>query len=111
MNPGELNRKITFGTFTQSKSSGHNYVETFVPVLETWAKVRTVKGNRQLQGQEPVLINGTEITIRYRRDFAPTKEMFILYNSQYYVVHSVHDWEDARRFYKIFTEVRDGTES
>lgn len=107
MNPGVLDRRVTFGTFTSVETVDQDYEITFVPVLETWAKVRTVSGKRQLEAGEDVITETAIITIRYRVDFFPTKDMRILYNGNYYTLHSIDDKDDRRRFVEISARVTD----
>ena len=107
MNPGKLDRRITFGTFLSVENIYQDYEITFVPVLVTWANVKPFDGSRQLQAGEQVINQNVRFTTRYRRDFEPTKDMRILYNGDYYTIHSVRDLDDRRRFNEILAYVTD----
>lgn len=107
MNPGKLDRRITFGTFLSVENQYQDYVITFVPALVTWANVRISDGARQLEAGEQVINQTYRFTTRYRRDFEPTKDMRILYEGNYFTIHSVRDLEDRRRFYEIVARVTD----
>jgi SPP1 family predicted phage head-tail adaptor len=107
MNPGRLDKRITFGTLTSVENAYQDYVITFVPVLATWSNIKPYDGNRQLQAQEQVINQVFRFTIRYRKDFAPTKDMRILYEGNYYTIHSVRDLDDRRRFNEILDRVTD----
>ena len=107
MNPGKLDRRITFGTFLSVENIYQDYEITFVPILVTWANVKISDGSRQLEAGEQVINQTYRFTIRYRRDFDPTKDMRILYNNNYFTIHSVRDLDDRRRFYEIIARVTD----
>jgi SPP1 family predicted phage head-tail adaptor len=64
-------------------------------------------GNRQLQAQEQVINQTFRFTVRYRRDFAPTKDMRILYELNFFTIHSIRNVEDEFRFYEILASVTD----
>ena len=111
MNPGKLDRRIQFLN-SVSTPVGNDFVVTWVPVTElsngeTWAEVKPSSGKRQLEAGEPVIVEGTIFTTRYRRDFTPTKEMRISYQGRYYTIHGLRDIDDRRRFYEILTKVTD----
>lgn len=107
MNPGKLDRRITFGTFMSVENIYQDYEITFVPILVTWANVKPSDGSRQLQAGEQVINQNVRFTTRYRRDFELTKDMRILYNGDYYTIHSVRDLDDRRRFNEILAYVTD----
>jgi SPP1 family predicted phage head-tail adaptor len=107
MNPGRLDKRITFGTFTSVENAYQDYVITFVPVLTTWSNIKPYDGNRQLQAQEQVINQVFKFTIRYRRDFAPTKDMRILYGLNYFTIHSIKNIDDRFRFFEILASVTD----
>ena len=107
MNPGKLDRRITFGEFLSVENEFQDYVITFVPELITWANVKISDGSRQLEAGEQVINQTYRFTIRYRRDFEPTKDMRIEYEGNYFTIHSVRDLDDRRRFYEIVARVTD----
>lgn len=107
MNPGKLDRRITFGTFLSVENIYQDYEIEFVPILVTWANVKISDGSRQLEAGEQVINQTYRFTIRYRRDFDPTKDMRVLYNGNYFTIHSVRDLDDRRRFYEIIARVTD----
>ena len=107
MNPGKLDRRITFGEFLSVENEFQDYVITFVPILVTWANVKPSDGSRQLEAGEQVINQTFRFTTRYRRDFAPTKDMRIEYEGNYYTIHSVRDLDDRRRFNEIIGRVTD----
>lgn len=107
MNPGKLDRRVTFGTLTSSANANQDYIQTFVPVLELWAQVSPFSGSRQLAAGETVITDTTKFVIRWRNDFTPTKAMRVKYLSVYYTIHSVRDIDDRRRFWEVLTRVTD----
>ena len=107
MNPGRLDKRIIFGTFTSVENAYQDYVITFVPVLETWSNIKPYDGNRQLQAQEQVINQTFRFTVRYRRDFTPTKDMRIEYEVSYFTLHSISNLDDLFRFYEILASVTD----
>ena len=107
MNPGKLDRRITFGEFLSLENEFQDYVITFVPILVTWANVKPSDRSRQLDAGEQVINQTFRFTTRYRRDFAPTKDMRIEYEGNYYTIHSVRDLDDRRRFNEIIGRVTD----
>lgn len=111
MNPGKLDRRVTFGTFSTVKNANQDPIPTFTGVLTTWAQVKPYSGQRQLESGEEVITDTTAFTIRWRTDFMPTKAMRINYLDRYYTIHSVRDIDDRRRFYEILTKVADDANS
>jgi SPP1 family predicted phage head-tail adaptor len=107
MNPGKLDKRITFGTFTSVENAFQDYVITFVPVLATWSHIKPYDGSRQSQAQEQVINQTFKFTVRYRRDFAPTKDMRIKYETNYFTIHSIKNLDDTFRFYEILASVTD----
>ena len=107
MNPGRLDKRITFGTFSSVENAYQDYVITFVPVLATWSNIKPYDGNRQLQAQEQVINQVFRFTIRIRKDFAPTKDMRILYELNFFTIHSIRNVDDTFRFYEILASVTD----
>jgi SPP1 family predicted phage head-tail adaptor len=107
MNPGRLDKRIIFGTYTSVENAYQDYVVTFVPVLATWSNIKPYDGNRQLQAQEQVINQTFRFTVRYRRDFTPTKDMRIEYDGSYFTIHSIRNVEDEFRFYEILGSVTD----
>jgi len=107
MDPGKLDRRIQFGTWTSTEDAYGDYSFVFDSLLTTWANVKPMNGSRQLEAGEQVIVEGTKFTIRYRTDFSPTKDMRILYIDRYYTIHSVRDMDDRRRYYEILAKVTD----
>jgi SPP1 family predicted phage head-tail adaptor len=60
-----------------------------------------------LEAGEQVINQTYRFTIRYRRDFQPTKDMRIEYVGDYFTIHSVRDLDDRRRFIEIIGRVTD----
>jgi SPP1 family predicted phage head-tail adaptor len=109
MNPGKLDRRITFGEFLSVENEFQDYIITFVPELITWANVKPYDGSRQLEAGELVINQQYKFTTRYRRDFIPTKDMLIEYQGNYFTIHSIKDLDDRRRFVEILGRVTDET--
>jgi len=107
MNPGKLDRRITFGEFLSVENEFQDYEIIFVPELVTWANVKPFDGSRQLEAGEQVINQSYRFTTRYRRDFSPTKDMRIEYQGNYYTIHSFRDLDDRRRFVEILGRVTD----
>lgn len=107
MNPGKLDRKITYATLVKTETDDQDFEFTWNPVLNTWAMVRPRSGVRQLEAGEEVIRDITVFTTRYRRDFIPTKDMRILYKDRYYTIHNVKDIENKHTFYEIVATVTD----
>jgi len=107
MNPGKLDRRITFGTFLSVENEFQDFVVTFIPILVSWANVKPFDGSRSLEAGEQVINQSYRFTIRYRRDFEPTKDMRIEYEGKFYTIHSTRDLDDRRRFIEILGRVTD----
>ena len=112
MNPGTLDRRITFVNAVITTNIEGDTIVTWVPVLvltngQTWGKFRSNKGDRSIQASEFVITYDGTFTIRFRNDFTPVKSMRILYEDKYFSIHSVVDVEDRRRFYDIKVSVTD----
>jgi head-tail adaptor len=43
MNPGRLDKRIIFGTYTSVENAFQDYVVTFVPVLATWSNIKAIR--------------------------------------------------------------------
>ena len=107
MNPGRLDKRITFGTFNSVENAYQDFVITFVPILTTWSNIKPYNGTRQLQAQEQVINQVFRFTIVIRKDFNPTKAMKILYQNSFFSIHSIRNLDDAFRFYEILASVTD----
>jgi SPP1 family predicted phage head-tail adaptor len=57
--------------------------------------------------QEQVISQTFRFTVRYRKDFTPTKDMRIEYEGSYFTIHSIRNVEDEFRFYEILGSVTD----
>jgi SPP1 family predicted phage head-tail adaptor len=107
MNPGKLDRRVKFGIFISVENIYQDYDIVFHTQLETWANVKPFDGSRQLEAGEQVINQSVRFTTRYRKDFQPTKDMRILYEGNYYTIHSIRDIDDRRRFNEILARVTD----
>jgi len=84
MNPGTLDRRITFVNAVITANAEGDTIVTWIPVLvltngQTWGKFRSNKGDRTIQASELVITYDGTFTIRFRHDFTPVKSMRILY--------------------------------
>lgn len=112
MNPGKLNRRVTFGTYGQTQTAGQDYVITFDPISELengscWADLIPITGSRQLQAGEEVITGTDMLFIRYRTNWKPTKAIFVNYLDQYYAIHYVEDYKQEHRFFKLILKNQD----
>lgn len=107
MNPGKLDRRITFLSVSQTKEADEDYTVDYTAIRSMWAHVKPYSGRRQLEAGEPVITSGTEFIIRYRPDFTPQKAMRIQYLNEYYIIHGLRDIDNRHSFWEIITKVTD----
>lgn len=80
MNPGRLNKRITFCRYTESVNELKQTVQQLEPYKTVWASVEPLKGREYLEAQKVQPELTYRITTRYHRDIAP--DMIIKYQGR-----------------------------
>jgi SPP1 family predicted phage head-tail adaptor len=79
MNGGALKQKVKFIRYDHESDGSGGQISTPVEVLETWAKVNSVKSVKTLEALQEGLNSAYQVNIRMRKDFEPKQHYDIEY--------------------------------
>lgn len=87
MRAGELDRRITIASFTESQNAYGEPVKTWNTLATVWANVKPASGREFFNSNQRVAEVDTIFKIRYRDDVTP--QMRVLYNGSIYDIKSI----------------------
>lgn len=93
---GQLDRRITLQSFSESTDSFGQEVKTYTTLAQVWANVKEKVGNEGEKGDMLASTKKVEFIIRYRTDV--NAEMRVQYNSNTYKIQTIQN-ADARKAY------------
>lgn len=95
---GQLNRKITIESLTQTKDSEGGIVDSWATFATPWAKVSNLSGNERKVTEHggKVPEARTEFTIRYLPGVL--EKMRVSYGGKYHDIKHVNDFAEEHRF-------------
>jgi SPP1 family predicted phage head-tail adaptor len=64
INIGTFNQRVTFQTYTETKSSNGEVIRTYADLITVWANVRNLYGSEQMQADEKTAVRGNEFRVR-----------------------------------------------
>ena len=96
---GKLNKRVTLQVLTQTKSSSGGMVDAWANLAinpTVWARVMSVSGNEiSITAKGGQISNARyEIAIRYRTDLPIAEKLRVSYNSKFYNVNFIKDFEE-----------------
>lgn len=96
MNPGTLNRRITFTKLTHTTNEYGGSTPVYNDVLTTWASKQPIRTNNQfaIEAGASVLNDDVAFIIRFRRGFTPEKDMEITESGNKYVIAAVKTYQE-----------------
>ena len=96
---GQLDRRITIQTFSETKDSFGQEVKSFSTLASVWANVVERVGREGEDGEMIAATKKVEFVIRYRTDV--NEEMRISYNSNTYKIQAIQSADARKAFLKI----------
>jgi SPP1 family predicted phage head-tail adaptor len=87
MNPGKLNKRITFQRFIEGKDADGFPLEEWQDVKTCWAMIKTLKGREYFQSATTQNENSSRFIIRYTTGLHP--DMQILYKGRTFEIESI----------------------
>jgi SPP1 family predicted phage head-tail adaptor len=101
MRTGKLRSRVTVVGYTLVSDGAGGTTPTRTEILDTWAKVQPIKGQRLLQYNQIVEGRWYSIQMRFREDTPIVKDYTIEYNGRPLVVHSVINTDERNRVIEI----------
>ena len=99
MNPGELDKRITFQRLTTTTNKNGFEVETLEDFKTVWAKVSNLHGREYFEAAAVQRENTVKFTIRYLPDVNPS--MKILFQGRQYNITSIDNIKYQNRYMEI----------
>jgi len=96
---GQLDRRITIQTFSETMDNFGQEVKTFSTLDSVWANVVEKVGRESEEGEMIAATKKVEFIIRYRSDV--NEEMRISYNSNTYKIQAIQSADARKAFLKI----------
>lgn len=99
MNPGELDKRITFQRLTTTINENGFEVETLEDFKTVWAAVTNLHGREYFEAAAVQAENTVKFTIRYLEGINPS--MKILFEGRQYNITSIDNIKYKNRFIEI----------
>jgi SPP1 family predicted phage head-tail adaptor len=99
MNPGGLDKRITFQRLTTTTNENGFEVETLEDFKTVWAKVSNLHGREYFEAAAVQRENTVKFTIRYLPDVNPS--MKILFQGRKYNITSIDNIKYQNRYMEI----------
>lgn len=96
---GQLDRRITLQTFSETTDAFGQEVKSYSTLATVWAKVVEKIGKESEEGDMIAATKKVEFMIRYRTDV--NEEMRISYNSNIYKIKAIQSADARKAFLKI----------
>ena len=96
---GQLDRRITIQTFSETTDNFGQEVKSFSTLASVWANVVEKVGREGEDGEMIAATKKVEFIIRYRTDV--DEEMRIIYNSNTYKIQAIQSADARKAFLKI----------
>jgi SPP1 family predicted phage head-tail adaptor len=99
MNPGDLDKRITFQRLTTTTNENGFEIETLEDFKTVWAKVSNLHGREYFEAAAVQAENTVKFTIRYLEGIDPS--MKILFQGKEYNITSIDNIKYKNRFIEI----------
>jgi len=101
--PVDFDRKIAIKTSQKTANNSPNgeTTITFTTVVEVWAMVKTTSGAEFFDGVNIVNNNNTDFYIRYNSAIDYTKQLFVDYDGNLYLINSIENIDKQDRIIKL----------
>jgi head-tail adaptor len=112
---GKMDKRITLLEPVDTRLPSGGGETTYVTVLTTWAEVLPVKSSRMLTDSQIELQDSMQFNFRFSLDGRePQKRWVIDYRNHRYIIHSIIEKDEAKRFWRVIAavnieQVRHGT--
>ncbi|ALA12413.1 phage head closure protein [Paenibacillus larvae] len=104
MNPGKLNRRITFQKHGETTNENGFKTDGWVDVQTVWACIKTLKGKEFYEASTTQNQNTTRFIIRYRKGLHP--DMRIKYNNRYFDIEAIINDDEMNKTLTIHAKER-----
>lgn len=99
MKTGQLNKRITFQTYTTVKDKQGVQSKTWSDFVTVFANVKTGSLREVMQGDRLVAQAKITFTIRYRKDLTP--DMRIVYEGKALPINGIADLDGTNQFLTV----------
>jgi len=99
MNPGELDRRITFYVATRSQQANNEIYETWAVHGKRWAKIEHVGESEVYENERLQVESNVKFTIHYER--INQSDYRITYNNKTYNINSITPIEGRKMYLEI----------
>jgi SPP1 family predicted phage head-tail adaptor len=99
----DFDKKIAIKTSQKTANNSPNgeTAITFTTIVEVWAMIKTKSGVDFFDGVNIVKNNNTDFYIRYNSVIDYTKQLFVDYNSNLYLINSIENIDKQDKIIKL----------
>lgn len=99
----DFDKKIAIKTSQKTADNSPNgeTVITFTTIVEVWAMIKTKSGVDFFDGVNIVKNNNTDFYIRYNSAIDYTKQLFVDYNSNLYLINSIENIDKQDKIIRL----------
>lgn len=108
MNGGDLKQKIKFVRYDYVSDGSGGQIATPVEVLNTWAKVSSIKSVKTLEALQEALNKVYKVVIRMRKNFEPQSDYSVFYKGKEMVILTIESDEIENREWILTITDREG---
>lgn len=100
MNPGRLNKKITFQQLCQDKDEYGEIVEEWLDIKTVWAEIAPVSGNQFFAAKQINSEISHNVYVRYCNDLSPS--MRIKFRDRIFEILYIMNVKEENRLLQIY---------
>jgi SPP1 family predicted phage head-tail adaptor len=99
----DFDKKIAIKTSQKTADNSPNgeTAITFTTIIEVWAMIKTKSGIEFFDGVNIVKNNNTDFYIRYNSAIDYTKQLFVDYNGNLYLINSIENIDKQDKIIKL----------
>lgn len=102
---GQFNRKASFFEWSQQDDgTGGTLPGTRDLILETFAEIKPLRGQRSFEAFQMGMMNPFEITIRFRKEFDHKQKYVVEADGAQYTIKSIMDVDYRQRVVKWYAD-------
>lgn len=98
---GKMDKRVTFQANTKTPDGSGGFTYTWGDYYTCWARIRPMKASRKLADNQVVLVQASEITIRYNDVKPITKDLQMIFNGATYTIISDVNIDEANKTLQI----------
>ena len=108
MNGGDLKQKIKFVRYDYVSDGSGGQIAAPVEVLNTWAKVSSIKSAKTLEALQEALNKVYKVVLRMRKGFEPQSDYSVFYKGKEMVILTIESDEIENREWILTITDREG---